>query len=77
MAKIEGLPRTANAASKAGHKPVAVRHNELATSFALTPTKRHGILASISPDPGGNGTIVCYYNSNTGNNDLCYLVPKT
>jgi hypothetical protein len=79
-AKIDGLPRTASAAKRRGHKKVDVDFDKLTenqkskwATLAATTGISHGDFGRVGPAPGG-GRVVCYYDKNTRNYDICYEV---
>jgi len=78
--RIDGLPRTASAARGRGHKKVDVNFDEMSDrekSKWTTIASRgvaHGDIGRVGPASGG-GKIVCYYDENTGNYDICHVVP--
>jgi hypothetical protein len=78
--EIDGIPRTADEAKRRRHKKVKVdfdglnaREKKKWTTIASADAA-HGDIGRIGPNPGG-GQIVCYYDANTGNYDICHIVP--
>ena len=62
------LPKTAQAAARAGHET-----SDFKFSDASTAEKKNSVLVRTAPAPGG-GTIVCYYDPETDNYDICHIV---
>jgi len=77
------LPKTAEAAARAGHKRVRVRFAKLSDSdkkkwvakIAATG-KRLNLAGTYREGPSPDGGIIrCYYDPNTGNYDICHKLP--
>ena len=62
------LPKTAQAAERAGHEAVDFKFSD-----ATAAEKKNSVLVRTGPAPGG-GTIVCYYDPDTDNYDICHIV---